>query len=96
MRVAIPIVLTVVGGALFVLAPHKAARSAAGLLAGTGILFLISVAHCPDGTCTSATPWWSSAAGSLAGICAIGVIVSVVTELGQLLLNWVRRDGVQR
>ncbi|MGZ4200861.1 MAG: hypothetical protein ACXVRH_02255 [Thermoleophilaceae bacterium] len=96
MRIAIPIVIAVAGALLFVLAPHKAARTAAALLFATGALFLIAMAPCPSGSCTSETPWWSSAAGSLAGICAIGVIISLVTEVGQALLDRVRGGSAPR
>ena len=90
MRIFIPSIIAAIGLILFVVAPNKPARSAAGLLAATGILFLLSMAPCPDGTCTTATPWWSAAAGSLAGICAIGVIFSLLTMLGQAVMHWVR------
>ena len=96
MRIAIPIVIAVVGLVLVVLAPNKPARTAAGLLTATGALFLLAMAPCPDGSCTTATPWWSSAAGPLAGICAIGVIFSLLTALGQAVMHWVRGDGAQR
>jgi hypothetical protein len=95
-RIAIPIVIAVVGALLVVFAPNKPARTAALLLTATGVLFLLSMAPCPDGSCTTKTPWWSAAAGSLAGICAIGVIVSLLTGVGQLLMNWVRGDGAPR
>jgi hypothetical protein len=96
MRIAIPIVIAVVGVVLVVAAPSKSARTAAWLLTATGVLFLLSTAPCPSGSCTSTTPWWSAAAGSLAGICAIGVIVSLLTGLGQVLMHWVRGDGAPR
>ena len=96
MRIVIPAVIAAVGIVLVVLAPSKPARSAAALLAATGALFLLAMAPCPDGTCTTATPWWSSAAGSLAGICAIGVIFSLLTALGQTLMHWVRGGGAPR
>jgi protein-S-isoprenylcysteine O-methyltransferase Ste14 len=95
-RIAIPILFAVAGALMLALAPHKAARTAAALLVATGLLFLVSVSHCPSGTCTSATPWWVSAAGSLAGICLIGAIISIVTEVGQLLLHRARGDGAPR
>jgi hypothetical protein len=90
MRIAIPIVIALVGAVLVVLAPSKPARTAALLLTATGVLFLVSFAPCPGGSCTSTTPWWSAAAGSLAGICAIGVILSLLTGIGQALMHWVR------
>jgi hypothetical protein len=95
-RIVIPAVIAVVGLVLLVLAPSKPARSAAALLCATGVLFLLSMAPCPDGTCTTATPWWSSAAGSLAGICAIGVIFSLLTAIGQTVMHWLRGGGAPR
>jgi hypothetical protein len=95
-RIAIPAVIAVVGLVLIVVAPNKPFRSAAALLAATGGLFLLAMAPCPDGSCTSATPWWSSAAGSLAGICGIGVIFSLLTAVGQVLMHWVRGGSEPR
>jgi hypothetical protein len=96
MRVVIPILLTIAGILWFFLAPSKLGRPAALLLTATGVLFLISVSHCPDGTCTATTPWWSSAAGALAGICAIGVICSLLAAVAQTLIDWVRRGSAPR
>ena len=96
MRIAIPILLAVAGALMLALAPHKAARTAAILLVVTGLLFLVSVAHCPSGSCSSATPWWVSAAGSIAGICLIGAIISIVTEVGQVVLHRVRGDSASQ
>lgn len=96
MRIAIPIVLTILGVLWFFLAPSKLGRPAALLLIATGVLFLISVSHCPDGTCTTTTPWWSSAAGALAGICAIGVICSLLAAVAQTLIDWVRQRSAPR
>jgi hypothetical protein len=89
-RILIPSLIGALGLILFVVAPSKPARSAALLLAATGFLFLLAMAPCPSGSCTSETPWWSAAAGSLAGICAIGVIFSLLTMLGQAVMHWVR------
>jgi hypothetical protein len=95
-RIVIPALIAVVGLVLVALAPSKPARSAAALLAATGGLFLLAMAPCPSGSCTSTTPWWSSAAGSLAGICAIGVIFSLLTAVGQAVMNWVRGSSAPR
>jgi hypothetical protein len=95
-RIVIPIVLAILGLLWFFLAPSKRSRPAALLLIATGVLFLISVSHCPDGTCTTTTPWWSSAAGALAGICAIGVICSLLAAVAQALIDWVRQRTASR